>query len=142
MTMPIPKRWWFPVAFLLGYVGTGVVFGFRFMHVNEAIPGAWGWLYSYLVYAAVLFPIGIPGCLIWSENVFRDHGLQFALCGWLLYAGITLAGLIRPCKSLFALLVFVLVLNIAGCQPEHIHAWWSPSTDAAGGKLPPGTANE
>lgn len=125
MKIPAPKRWWFPVAFLVGYFVAGAILSMKFMATNHSVPGdgTQGFIWAFLLWGAALFPIGIPGCLIWSENVFRAYGMAFALYGWVLYAALVIGGLIRPSKALFTILVVILLLNIAGCQPQHIYAF-------------------
>ena len=120
MKMLHPRRWWFPLAFLIGYLSAGIALSIRFIHLNSSSPEAMSWFSLCLGQGAMGFPIGIPGCVVWSGDFFRRYAPDIIAWGWIAYALITIAGLIRPYRSLFVLLVVLLILNISGCQLEHV----------------------
>jgi hypothetical protein len=119
-----PKRWWFPTVFLVALAIAGMLLARHFLQTNQSpYEDTRGWLIAFLLWGAGVFPIGIPGCLIWSREAFADYGIVFAFVGWGVYGLIILAGLIKPIRWLFIVLVILLFLNIAGCQLDHVYGW-------------------
>jgi hypothetical protein len=72
------------------------------------LPLAVFWLWA--------FPSGLYGFFNWSTG----NGIGDLVAGWLLYAGISVAGLTRrkrlPFYFVFTLLVITLVFNVIGCN--------------------------
>ena len=75
-----------------------------------------------LVYGLVWFPVGLPGLFVWDPNLMREYGAFFCYAGWSVYAVLIAAGLQYPRRTIFFVLVLLLILNIAGYHTAHVRA--------------------
>ena len=73
-----------------------------------------------LAYGLVWFPVGLPGIFVWDPNLMREYGAIFCYAGWAVYAVLVAAGLQYPRRTIFFVLVLLLLLNIAGYHTGHV----------------------
>ena len=73
-----------------------------------------------LVYGLVWFPVGLLGIFVWDPHLMQEYGAMFCYAGWSVYAVLVAAGLQYPRRTIFFVLVLLLILNIAGYQTGHV----------------------
>jgi hypothetical protein len=89
--------------------------------IGGALFSGWGLLF---------FPMGILGAFVWSDRFFDDleGPMIAAVVGWMAYLTVAGLGLWRPSWRLLYVLLGLVVVNIAGCQCDHVlnSFTWSP----------------
>jgi hypothetical protein len=123
-----PRPWWFiaaPVAaFLLAELP--VVLPLLFPAItpfpapmDSVVVAIWLSAIA-LVYGLAWFPVGLLGIFVWDANLMQEYGAIFCYAGWSVYAVLIAAGLQYPRRTIFFVLVLLLVLNIAGYHTGHV----------------------
>jgi hypothetical protein len=105
----VPPR----VLFVLAYpVAILIELSIASIRMGEVVVGAF-W------HALVLFPLGLGALFAWSREAFQNHTLTLLVVGWAVWIVVVGAGLIAPTYRKLALVGFVAVANIGGCNLDH-----------------------
>ena len=113
----VPPR----VLFVLAYpVALLIQIGIASFRMSELVFGVFWHGLGY-------FPVGLGALFVWNQETFRSHFVTLLLVGWttwIVVVGVGV-GLIRPTYRKLALVGFVAVANIGGCNLDHF--WVDPA---------------
>ena len=119
-----PKRWWFllplPAALLLAYVICLVRYG------SEGLDHALSLAGPCALFGGLTFPIGLASFFCSARDFLADHMWTFAVSGYIGYLALSITGAVKRSRSIFVILVALLLLNVVGCQLERtegMFAW-------------------